>query len=1054
MELIRSNRTEALADALAAKVRHHPLAPFEKDVVVVQSRGMERWLMLALTERLGVWANPWFPFPRAFIEWLLEHLDAGPSDQSKAYDRTRLKWTLAELLRTDAPRDLASYLSKSSGDDRVLRLATTVASAFDEYVMYRPDLLGRWARGEEDGWQAELWRRVVQELGPHDLASRIDAGVKALGRGNVGSKLPLRRVQLFSLETLPPLFMRFFSELGRAVPTSLYSLEPSNQYLGDVGSKSERAATGTDNIDGHAFLSDVGRLSRDFQQLLIEVDECFDDRVDLFQSPGRSTLLRSLQSDILEFKSRPTNGGQRIIDPSDGSISTHACTAPMREAEVLHDLIRAALEEDLSLRPEDIVVMTPDLDAYAPVFRAVFGEREGNQIPFEVHDRKTREDASFYDDFLAVLEVLDSRFSVLDVVRLMDAASMREGFRFTQDERARLTDLLAAAGVRWGIDADHRAELGFPKEPLHTWQAGLDRLFLGFASVPDSMEVFRGLLPRGAPNLGDAALLARLARLCDVLFGLQRGTRRPLRLDAWATELGGLCSELFSEDDDTSTAVRVLRDALDNLRALASGGGYTGVVSLKTVRRELSSWLVRETPAVGFLRRGVTLTELVPLRSVPFEVVCLVGMSEDAFPRSDDRPSFDRARDEHRPGDRNKRDDDRHSFLQALLCARARLIITYSAPATSLRTGANASPVVWELRETVNEYYRAEDAGELLEPIVHPLDAFDPRYFGAGDLPQSFSERYAEIARTVATRPIPRPRIELVAPIGDPASTLSVGELTSWLWNPMAAFIEEILGARFGSAELYEPTGALTDLSPLNASSVGNEALRAGLQSDALEAYLRASPEFPDGSWGALERRRLNQEIEAVHAKERGLLGGEAVRPELLDVGVAGTTLAARLDGVGGEYRVVSRFTKAGRRAELATWVEHLLMQCSDGSLPETTHLVLRGDQSSAKVVSFEPVREPRQELEALIQLHRSSRERPLPLLERASRAFADAFEDGAEKAFKAAQKALVGQRQWDERLAFVLGPEDPFTDMEFAEAFQRAALAVYRPLLKHRSER
>ena len=1053
MELIRSNRTEALADALAAKVLNHPLDPFERDVVVVQSRGMERWLMLALTERLGIWANPWFPFPRVLIEWVLEHLQAGPSEESKAYDRGRMKWTLAELLRAEPPRDLEDYLSKSVGDDRVLRLATTVASAFDEYVMYRPDLLARWAKGEEDGWQAELWRRLVGKLGPHDLASRIDTGMEALRSRNPAGQIPLPRLHLFSLETLPPLFMRFFGELGSAVPTTFYSLEPSNQYLGDVAPKSERAETDPGGLDGHAFLADVGRLSRDFQQLLIGVDERFDDRTDLFQPPGRSTLLRSVQSDVLEFKSRPVDGERQIIDPGDRSISLHACTGPMREAEVLHDLLRAALEGDRDLHPEDIVVMTPDLDAYSPAFRAVFGEREGQSIPYEVHDRKTRDDASFYDDFLAVLEVLDSRFSVLDLVRLLDGSSMREDFRFTQDERARLADLLSAAGIRWGIDANHRAQLGFPEESLHTWQAGLDRLFLGFASMPDSLEVFRGLLPRGAPNLSDAALLARLARLCDLLFRLQRRTRQPLRLDVWASELGGLCTELFSEDDDTGPPLRVLRDALDNLRTLANGGGYTGTVSLKTVRRELSSWFVRETPAVGFLRRGVTLTELVPLRSVPFKVVCLVGMSEDAFPRSDDRPSFDRTRDEHRPGDRNKRDDDRHSFLQALLCARERLVITYSAPATSLRAAANPSPVVWELREAVNDYYESEPASRLLEPIVHPLDAFDPRYFSGGDLPQSFSERYAEIARTVSKLPTPRSPVELVAPAGEPEPALSVGELARWLWNPFASFIERVLGARFGTAELYEPSGALTELTPLNASKVGNESLRADLHSGALRAYLEAAPEFPDGSWGTLERRRLNQELESMEAKARGVLRGDALRSELLESQVMGITIAARLDGIGGEHRVVTRFTKPGRRAELAIWVEHLLMQCAGTSLPRSTHLVLRGDESSAKLVSFGPVREPFQELETLIEIYRASRERPRPLIERSSREFAEAFDRGEEQAFQAARKELVSQRRWDEQLKFVLGPDDPFTDTAFAQAFQSAALAVYGPLLKHRSE-
>ncbi|MBW2510317.1 MAG: exodeoxyribonuclease V subunit gamma, partial [Deltaproteobacteria bacterium] len=944
--------------------------------------------------------------------------------------------------------------STSDGDDRVLRFSTAVASVFDEYVMYRPDLLRRWAEGEEQNWQAELWRRVVGRLGPRDLASRIEDGIVALRSAKAESTIGFERLHLFSVETLPPLFLRFFEQLAEVVPTLVYSLEPSNQYLGDVPSRAERAAADAEELDGHVFLTDVGRLSRDFQALLMAADDRASDRGDLFIAPGRSTLLHSVQSDILEFKSPPQPSERQLVAADDSSISIHACTGPMREAQVLHDLLRGVLEEDPRILPEDIVVMTPDLDTYAPVFRAVFGEREQDRIPFEVHDRKTRADAAFYDDFLGVLELLDSRFSVLDLVRLMDAGSLRESFRFNQDERARLTDLLSAAGVRWGIDASHRAELGFPREALHTWQAGLERLFLGFATMPYSVDVFHGVLPRGAPSLQDAELVARLSRLCDTLFGFQRATRRPLGLDTWANELARLCSQLFAEDDEISPAVRDLRDALGGLRTLAGAGGYSGAVSLQAVRRELSALLTRETPAMGFLRRGVTLTDLVPLRSVPFKVVCLVGMDEDAFPRSDDRPSFDRTRDEHRPGDRNKRDDDRHSFLQALLCARERLIITYSASPTGRRTTPNPSPVVWELREVVRGYYRMEGERALLAPVEHPLHAFDSAYFTDSELPRSFSARQAKIARSLSRPPTPLQAIELSAPPNEEEGALSPGELARWLWNPAASFIETVLKAGFEDGELYEPTGALTELTSLAASKVGDEALRAKLESAGLHAYIEAAPEFPDGSWGALVRRQLRQEIEALRRKERGVIGNESVRAELLEAEVGGATLRARLGGLGAAHRVVARFTKPARQAELSAWVEHLMMQAVGGAFPRTTHLLLRGSETRPKIVSFAPVDDPGKELESLVRVYRTCRESPLPLLERASRELAEAFAEGKDAARKIAEDCLKAQRRWDKRLELILGADDPFADENWAKEFERVALEVYGPLLKHRSER
>jgi exodeoxyribonuclease V gamma subunit len=1055
MELVRSNRTEALADALATQVRDQPLAPWEKEVIVVQSRGMERWLSLALTERLGIWASSWFPFPRRLTEWVLENLGRGRAEGADPYEPNRLMWTIAEELRQSPPEELADYVGRGD-EERTLRLASQVARVFDDYVVFRPDLLARWSNDRETHWQAELWQRLRKLLGPTDLATRITEATKALESETKSHSLPLTRLHLFSLETLPPLFLQFFTELSRSVQTTMYLLEPSREYVGDVVPKREREALEPGAREGHALLSDIGRLSRDFQQLLLETDGAAGRQVEAFESPGRETLLRSIQSDILEFRSPPEPEARQPARADDHSISVHACTGPMREAHAVHDLVRGALEDDPSLRPEDIVIMTPDLDAYAPVFRAVFGEGKGHRIPFEVHDRRTRDDASFYDDFLAALEVLDSRFSVLDVMRLLDTSSMRNEARFTQEERARLTELLSAAGVRWGIDAAHRREQGFPEEGLHAWQSGLDRLFLGFAAMPDSAAVFEGLLPRGAPSLGDAELIARLSALCGVLFELQQRTRGPLPLDTWADELGRLCVRLFSEDDETSSAVRNVRDALESLRTLAAEGGYTGRVSLETVRRELRRRLVNQTPPAGFLRRGVTVTELVPLRSVPFRVVCLAGMSEDAFPRGDDRPSFDRTRDAHRPGDRNKRDDDRHSFLQALLCARDRLIVTYSAPPGGLRTSANPSPVVSELRESVNDYYASSGGEGLLEPVVHPLHAFDPACFGGGAVPKSFSSRYAEIGRVVSGEPAPMPRLELRAEVKveDDAQSLGVGELANWLWNPMKQFIDRVLRAQFERSELYEPTGALTELSPLDAAKVGDTALRAGLRSNALLRYLDAAPEFPDGNWGRFRRQRLAREVEAIAAREALAAPRSPVRTEQLELTVGGTLLEGTLDGVTETLRLIKRFTKPGRRAELVVWIEHLMMQAAAGPLPSRTDLVLRGEASTVELVSFEPVDDPHAELEALVEMYQRSQEAPLPLIERASREFAEAFDGGEQTAFRKARDQIKKQRRWDDRIAFILGPDDPFTNRDWGNAFKEATLAVYGPLLKHRRGR
>ncbi len=1054
MELVRSNRTEALADALADAIRTSKLDPFESEAVVVQSRGMERWLTLALADRLGVWSNPSFPFPRSAIESVLRELDEEASVTSDAYEPRSLHWTIALLLAEESPPELAGYLGASSKDsDRVLRLAALLSRTFDQYVVYRPDLLRDWSGGRGGSWQSELWRRIAERLGPHDLASRIERAVPLLRRGHRVSSF--RRLHLFSLETLPPLFMQFFEALSHQVPVHMYLQAPTTEYLADVDGARQLSLGVDPPKEGHPLLTSLGRLTGDFQQILLDTDSNVQREHERFVEPSRATLLGALQSDALAFRKHPDRDARTKIGSEDRSIAVHACTSPMREVMVLHDIVREALEEDSTLQPEDIVVMAPDLDAYAPAFRAVFGKTGSGAIPYEIHDRRASDDSALLDDFIAVLEVLESRFSVLDMVRLLDGTSWRTEFRFSSPERARLTELLEASGIRWGIDAEHREAFGMPPEGLHTWRIGLQRLFLGYASMPGETTPFGRLLPRGDASLDDAQLIARLARFCETLFSFRDRMRHGTSLRQWADSLDRLSQSLFDEQDDATGAVRNLHGALDRLRSGAVSSGYDLPISLNAVRRELASDVAGSAVASGFLRRGVTLSELVPLRSVPFRMVCLIGMSEESFPRADDRLSFDLTRAEHRLGDRNKRLDDRHSFLQAILCARDRLAVTYSPPVPTARSEPNPSSTVWELMHTLDLYYVRDDGSKVVEPTVHPMHGFDRRYFEPGGPLWSFSESHLEVAETIAARCTRAQRFELVADDPVEKTVVSIGEIAEWLWYPARAFVERRLGVRLGTATLYEPARALIKLEPLDSFRVGNDALSAQLGDGALDEFLRAAPEFPDGGWGALERERLATEIGSVLDYRRGLAGPSTERRRWVKVDVAGLSIAGHLGGLQSESRIKERFNRVATKTELTTWLEHLLMQAADDrSLPDRTELVLRG-AARADRVSFEPVPDASAQLERLAALYLASHRTPVALLPRASWQFE--MQRGAGKPRDKALDSAIskhGKQGWDGYGPFVWGAAGPFSDRGWCEAFMETSERVYSPLFAHRRVR
>jgi len=388
----------------------------------------------------------------------------------------------------------------------------------------------------------------------------------------------------------------------------------------------------------------------------------------------------------------------------------------------------------------------------------------------------------------------------------------------------------------------------------------------------------------------------------------------------------------------------------------------------------------------------------------------------------------------------------------AILCARERLRISYSSPAHNPGRGANPSPVVWELCETLRRYYVSIDGAQVLEPTKHPLHPFDARYFETSPLPLSCSERHLEIARALRQAPESPRRIELRTEATEAPESASVNELSAWLWNPMSAFVERVLRARFEAPRLYEPSQALTEIGRREASLLGNAALREGLRDASLDAYLHAAPEFPDGNWGALERRRLANEIREVDSRAEALGTGDALQSSLVSAKLNDVLLEARIDGMDGPQRLLKRFSKTGRRTELTVWIEHLLMQTS-GDFPDTTHMVLRGTETRAETVSFGPVADPHAELRNLVELYVHSRERPLPLLGESSWVFMETRESsGSEKAFLDASKLLSSQRAWNPSLDYALGEEDPFSDPDWREAFEQAAAAVYEPLFRHRT--
>ena len=172
---------------------------------------------------------------------------------------------------------------------------------------------------------------------------------------------------------------------------------------------------------------------------------------------------------------------------------------------------------------------------------------------------------------------------------------------------------------------------------------------------------------------------------------------------------------------------------LDGILSEAAGGAASATLALSELRALLGRRLAGRPTRANFRTGELTVCTLVPMRSVPHRVVCLLGLDDGAFPRRSPRDGDDLLLADPHLGDRDPRTEDRQMLLDALLAARETLIITYNG--NDERTNAALPPavVVGELLDAVDATARRAH-GRARDQVVthHPLQPFDPRNFRAG----------------------------------------------------------------------------------------------------------------------------------------------------------------------------------------------------------------------------------------------------------------------------------------------------------------------------------
>lgn len=998
LHLRRAERTDMLADGLARLLSEPAADPFAQELVLVPAKGIERWLSQRLSDHLGVCAGVRFRSPRSLIAEITGTVEDDP------WSPEALVWPLLSVIdeHLDEPwaRPLATHLGQfEAGEERELRqgrryaVARRLAGLFTSYARQRPELLISWLDGDvvepDLAWQPPLWRALV---------SRVDAVPPHVRHGQVlarlreaPSDLPAR-ISLFGHTRLPVTDVELLDALSTHHELYLWLPHPSDTLWhtlrAEHGAVPRREDTGHRAVR-HPLLATLGRDVRELQRTL--PPSASDEY--LSGATFSDTLLGWLQSDLAADQIRPEG---RVLAPDDRSVQVHSCHGPARQIDVLREVLLGLLADDPTLEPRDILVMCPDIETYAPLISARFGLGESvpgahpaHQLRVRLADRALVQTNPLLTVAAQVLALASGRATASEVLNLAESAPVRTRFGFSDDDLDAITAWVREANIRWGFDPAHRAPYGV--DFLHnTWRFGIDRVLAGVAMSEDSHAWLGATLPLDDVSSNRVELAGRFAEFVARLHTTVTSLSGARPLDQWLTALStGI--EALAEDAEDWPRAQMLREFAEILAQ-----AHPVSLRLSDIRALLDRHLAGRPTRANFRTGTLTVCTMVPMRSVPHRVVCLVGLDDGVFPRLGAVDGDDALARDPVTGERDIRSEDRQLLLDAIGAATETLVLTY--------TGANeysgqARPPAVPLAELL-------DALDVTTPqpvrahvqLTHPLQPFDVRNVTPGGVipavPFTFDTTALTAARAAAGARAQRPPF-ISGPLPAPAvADVALADLAAFFNHPIKGFFRAL-----DYTLPWDVDGVSDDMpveiDALEEWTVGDrmlaDMLRGMSAADAQQAEWRRGT-LPPGQLGWRRVSELRDRCAALAEVTRGYRTADTRAFDVdIDLG-DGRRLTGTVSPVFIERLVSVTYSRLDAKHLLQSWIPLVALTAHDPR-PDWSAVCIgrarRGPQPLARTLGRPS--DAVNVLRDLVAVYDAGRREPLPLPLKTSYAWAQA---------------------------------------------------------------
>ncbi|HEK0601780.1 TPA: exodeoxyribonuclease V subunit gamma [Proteus mirabilis] len=1117
--IYHSNQLSLLKSLMVHFMQNRPLSsPFEQEVILVQSPGMSQWLQIQLAESLGIAANIRYPLPATFIWEMFTRVLSGIPKES-AFSKDAMTWKLMALLPNylDDPafKPLLHYLKDDEDKRKLHQLAGRVADLFDQYLVYRPDWLSAWENDQLiDGlsdnqyWQKTLWlalQRYTEDLAQPKWhrANLYQQFISTLNDAPVGALAHCfpSRIFICGISALPQVYLQALQAIGRHTEIYLLFTNPCRYYWGDIQDpkflarlnsrkprhyqqlhelpwfKDEQNAStlfneeGEQNV-GNPLLASWGKLGKDNLYFLSELE--YSDVLDAFVDIPRDNLLHQLQADILDLEDFSQIGQtledyqssekKRIIANDDHSLTFHASHSPQREVEVLQDQLLHLLEQDADLLPRDIIVMVADIDSYTPYIQAVFGNAPAERyIPFAISDRKARQVHPVLQAFITLLELPQSRFTAEQVLALLEVPALAAHFAIFENELKLLRRWVEESGIRWGLDDENVASFLLPVTGKNTWEFGLLRMLLGYA-MDSEAGPWQGVLPYDESS----GLVAELAgHLADFLYTLSEWRTRlseTRNLEEWLDIGQQLVDAFFDTDEETELVLALITQQWQKVIKNGLEAHYQHEIPLVLIRDELTVRFDDEKISQRFLAGSLNFCTLMPMRSIPFKAVCLLGMNDGVYPRNIQPLGFDLMAEKRRRGDRKRRDDDRYLFLEALSSAEKYLYISYIGKSIRDDRECNPSVLIKELQDYIGQNFRLREDASLnvddsAQRIIshlltqHSRVPFAPENFKTDALYRSYAAEWLPAASGKGTA-----HQAFSTPLNKKIEKVSLDELSRFYRHPVRAFFQQSLKTNFVIEETELPEEEPFVINALQRYLLNQWLLKAlieGTSTEALYERIKAAGKLPASAFGQIYWEQQIETLQPLAEKvrsERLATHSVTIEYQFNTIPLIGRLNEVQADGL-------LRWRPATLTANdlLQLWIEHLVY-CLSGGTGESRFYGRKESQWCLSPVSADIAYST---LERLIQDYQTGMNTPLALFANSGWAWLQACFDKKTQTFLFDDEEIQNKAELvlTQYLTDSYNREGEMNDIyiqrvfhqldaPFLEAVKQTTLAIFKPII------